>query len=52
MKRLATCVAILLLQIPTSAGEIGFVEEFALARDRAEALKKLIPGTENYYYYH
>jgi hypothetical protein len=36
----------------TVAGEIGFVEEFALAKDRAEALKKLIPGTDDYYYYH
>ena len=32
-------------------GEIGFVEEFALAGDRAEALKLLIPGTRDYYYY-
>jgi len=34
------------------AGEIGFLEDFALAKDRAEALKQLIPGTEDYYYYH
>ena len=34
------------------AGEVGFAEEFALAKDRTEALKKLIPGTEDYYYYH
>ena len=34
------------------AGEIGFPEEFALAKDRTEALKKLIPGTEDYYYFH
>src|SRR5262249_30053801 len=34
------------------AGEIGFIEDFALARDREEALKKLIPGTEDYYYFH
>jgi len=34
------------------AGDIGFEEDFALARDRAEALKQLIPGTEEYYYYH
>lgn len=34
------------------ASDIGFVEDFALAKDRAEALKKLIPGTEDYYYYH
>ena len=31
---------------------IGFVETFALAEDRAEALKELIPGTEDYYFYH
>ena len=35
-----------------SAGEIGFPEEFALAKDRMESLKKLIPGTEDYYYFH
>ena len=31
---------------------IGFIEDFALAQDRAAALKQLIPGTEDYYYYH
>src|ERR1035437_1758665 len=35
----------------SQAGEIGFVEDFALAKDRAEALKQLVPGTEDYYYY-
>lgn len=34
-----------------SAGEIGFIEDFALAKDRSEALKQLIPGTEDFYYY-
>jgi len=34
------------------AGEIGFVEDFALAKDRTVPLKQLIPGTEEYYYYH
>ncbi len=34
------------------AGEIGYVEEFALAQDRSIALKQLIPGTEDFYYYH
>jgi hypothetical protein len=34
------------------AGEIGFSEEFALAADRTLPLKQLIPGTEDYYYYH
>ena len=34
------------------AGELGFLEDFALAKDRAKALEQLIPGTEDYYYYH
>lgn len=34
------------------AGEIDFVEDFALATDRSVPLKQLIPGTEDYYYYH
>ena len=34
------------------AGEIGFTEQFSLADDRSEPLKQLIPGTEDYYYYH
>ena len=40
--------------LPSSAtaGDIGFVEDFALAKDRAAALKQLIPGTEDYYFYH
>ena len=33
-------------------GEIGFIEEFSLAPDRAVPLKQLIPGTDDYYYYH
>ena len=42
-----------LLLVPTArAAEVGFVEDFALAPDRAVALKQLIPGTEDYYYYH
>jgi len=36
----------------TRAGEIGYSEDFALAPDRAVALKQLIPGTQDYYYYH
>jgi len=34
------------------AGEVGFPEDFALAKDRKEPLKQLIPGTKDYYYYH
>ncbi len=33
------------------AGEIGFVEDFALSTDREDALKLLVPGTRDYYYY-
>jgi hypothetical protein len=46
--------ALLLTPITPAArgGDIGFVEDFALAKDRTTALKQLIPGTEDYYYYH
>ena len=36
----------------TQAAEIGYLEDFALAKDRAVPLQQLIPGTEDYYYYH
>jgi hypothetical protein len=36
----------------SQGGDIGYVEDFALAKDRADSLKQLIPGTEDYYYYH
>ena len=36
----------------TPAAEIGFIEEFALSDDREAALEKLIPGSEEHYYYH
>ncbi len=53
---MAGSLAVLLLgvvMVPTSqGGDIGYVEQFALAKDRAAALKQLIPGTEDYYYYH
>ena len=29
-----------------------FIEQFALAPDRSVVLSQLIPGTEDYYYYH
>src|SRR5439155_17994126 len=32
--------------------EISFDEKFALAQDRKQVLQQLIPGTEDYYYYH
>jgi hypothetical protein len=37
---------------PLTAGELGFLEKFSLAPDRSVPLAELIPGTEDYYYYH
>jgi len=36
----------------SKAAEIDYIEDFALAADRAAVLEQLIPGTEDYYYYH
>ena len=44
--------AVLVATSSAVAGEIGFVEDFSLAGDRTEALKTLIPGSEDYYYFH
>src|SRR2546421_12620816 len=46
------CIGLILLASVTRAGEVGYVEDFALAKDRAASLRQLIPGTEDYYYYH
>ncbi len=57
MKRLSRRIeiaALLLtvLALPAlAAREIGYDEDFALAKDREQALKLLIPGTWQYYYY-
>jgi len=53
MKRArAVSVPVLVLIASVSlAGEIGFVEDFALAPDRERALAQLIPGTRDFYYY-
>ena len=36
----------------TWAGEIDFVEKYALGEDRARVLAELVPGTDEYFYYH
>ncbi|MFO7904711.1 MAG: hypothetical protein ACQESR_07735 [Planctomycetota bacterium] len=36
----------------TWSGEVQYVEDFVLAEDREAALEQLIPGTEDYYYWH
>ena len=51
----ALAIALVIVSITSTlsiAGEIGYVEDFALAKDRAEALKQLIPGTDEFYFYH
>ncbi|MEI6177273.1 MAG: hypothetical protein WCS43_10300, partial [Verrucomicrobiota bacterium] len=32
--------------------EVGFIERFALATDREKALGELVPGSEDYYFFH
>ncbi len=48
----ASLTCVLSFAGPVSAGEIGWIEDYALASDRTTPLKQLIPGTEDYYYYH
>ena len=56
MSRISLCSiaflsVVLLSDSGACANEIGYVEEFTLAPNRADALKQLIPGTDDYYYY-
>src|SRR6218665_3957386 len=32
--------------------EIGFIEKFALAQDREAVLSQLLPGSEDFYFFH
>jgi len=50
MKSLA--FAILLPLAALADNEIGFIERFALAADREKALSELVPGSEEYYFFH
>ena len=52
MKRLATIVLVLTAAAASFAGEIDYIEDFSLAKDRTVPLGQLIPGTEDYFYYH
>ncbi|MFO1439281.1 MAG: hypothetical protein U1F81_13265 [Verrucomicrobiaceae bacterium] len=48
-----TLVFALLLPLAALAeNEIGFIERFALAADREKALAELVPGSEEYYFFH
>ncbi len=53
--RFSVCTLALAVAVPLApaarAAEISFAETFALATDREAALKQLIPGSEDFYYY-
>lgn len=51
--RLLLVLAVLASSLPLRAeNEIGFIEKFALAPDREKVLGELVPGTEEYYFFH
>ena len=53
MRHLALIAALAILGNSASfGGEIDFLEDFALAKDRAAVLKQLVPGTEDFSYYY
>ena len=53
MKKTMVFIVFVCLYVPNlHSGEIGFDEAFSLDGNRAAALRQLIPGTEDYYYYH
>ena len=49
---LALAAALTLSPFARGENEIGFVEKFALAPDRAAELGQLVPGSEDFYFYH
>jgi hypothetical protein len=52
LRMTAVLLAVTLFLGPAHSQEVGYVEQFALANDRSAALAELIPGTDEYYYYH
>jgi hypothetical protein len=50
--KIAACLSLVFSGSVAMAGEIDYVEDFALAPDRTVPLQQLIPGTEEYYFYH
>src|SRR6186997_201331 len=40
------------VSVPSARAEQPFLERYALAADRAAVLKDLVPGTEDYFFYH
>ncbi|MEE8451994.1 MAG: hypothetical protein V3R99_08775 [Thermoguttaceae bacterium] len=52
MRILTTLILASTLAAASFAGEIDYVEDFSLAEDRTVPLGQLIPGTEDFFYYH
>jgi hypothetical protein len=52
MQPLALALAFLLPLAALAENEIGFIERFALATDREKALGDLVPGSDEYYFFH
>ncbi len=52
MKRAYWGACVALLALAAGAQEIGYIETFSLAADREAALKELVPGTDDFYYFH
>lgn len=50
--RLLWLVVVGLTTVNGEGEEVGFVETYALAKDRPAVLAQLIPETEDYFYYH
>jgi len=50
--RLLLSLVIATATFARAENEIGFVERFALAPDREKVLTELVPGTEDYYFFH
>ena len=49
---LAAALVLLPAGTARADNETGFIERFALAPDRDKALGELVPGSEDFYYYH
>ncbi len=49
---LAALTSIVFPTVCWAENEVGFIEKFALAPDREKVLGELVPGSEDYYFFH
>jgi hypothetical protein len=49
---LAAATSLLLPPMGWAGNEVGYVEKFALSADREKVLTELVPGSEDYYFFH